>query len=94
MITMNKINTSYLIGPLDYVVPRDPEVGYIKVIIPAGATTVSFDVNILDDRRVEDDEIIGVTIYDLSLPYGFVLGRFSSANITITDNDGKLHSLC
>ena len=97
MIAFNKIHIRYLTGPLDYVVPTNPAIGFIKVVIPAGATTTSFDINIIDDKRLEgleSPEIIGISIYELSVPYGFILGPVSSANISIIDDDGKYNYLC
>ena len=56
-----------------------------KLTFTAGETTKSFAVTILDDTKVEADEVFGVT---LSSPTGGVaLGMPSSARVTIVEND-------
>ena len=78
---------NYFTGGEDYEVPPNQ---YIKVIIPAGMTRISFDIKITDDNKVEYDETFRGTIFDLSLPYGFNLGSIASATFTILDGDSKL----
>ena len=76
----------YLTGDEDYEIPPNQ---YVKVRFSAGQTRVSFDVNIIDDDLMENSETFRITIYDLSVPYGITLGFYTSAEVTIVDNDSK-----
>ena len=73
-------------GGEDYDIPQNQ---YIKVRFPAGETTVSFDVDIIDDYEIEGREIFHVTIFDLSVPNGINLGFIRTAEIVIIDDDSK-----
>ena len=46
-------------------------------------------MNIIDDEDIEGAETFRVSIFELSVPYGVTLGFDTSAEVTITDNDGK-----
>ena len=76
----------YLIGGEDYEIPKDQ---YISVKFAAGQTSALFDVNIIDDKEIEDTETFLVSIFELSVPFGVTLGITTSAEVSITDNDGK-----
>ena len=74
---------SSLIGGGDYAS------GPYSVTIPAGHTSVSFDISITDDDLVEDDEILRLAIMPESLPYLVSRGNPGVAMITIVSDDGK-----
>jgi len=63
--------------------------GPYNVIIPAGHTSVSFDVPIIDDIILEDDENFNLGIICKSLPNFFSRGNPSVATIIIMNDDGK-----
>ena len=64
--------------------------GQITVIIPAGRTSVSFDVTILDDIIIEEDiESFQLSIVDVSLPHDVSVGRIQNATVNIIDDDCK-----
>jgi len=60
-----------------------------NVTFPAGVTCASFDIPINDDMISEDYETFDITIMELSLPYGVILGGTDKATVTIVDNDSK-----
>ena len=62
-----------------------------KVIFPSGKTRASFDVNIINDERVEHNETFRIIIDSPSLPYGVNFGSHSvsSAVALILDDDSK-----
>ena len=74
----------YHIGGVDYG-PRGP----YNVTIPAGRTTVSFDVLILDDNVLEENEEFILTILAESLPNDIRLGNPNKSTVTIVDDDSK-----
>jgi len=64
--------------------------GPYNVMIPAGVTSVTFDVPITDDNILEGNENFMLTINQSSLPTGIICGIPDSATVTIVeDNDGK-----
>ena len=64
--------------------------GQITVIIPAGRTSVSFDVTILDDIIIEEDiESFQLSIVDVSLPHDVSVGSIQNATVNIIDDDCK-----
>ena len=48
----------------------------------------------VDNVRLESGETFRVSIDPLSLPYGVVLGRFTSSEVLILDNDSKFIGGC
>ena len=75
--------TSGFIGDDDYIS------GPYNITIPAGHTSVSFDISITDDGVVEDDETFRLAIMPESLPYLVSRGSSGVAMITIVSDDGK-----
>ena len=57
-------------------------------MIPAGQTNVKFDVTIMDNDVVENDENINLAINSDMLPNKITLGNPGSTVVTIVDNDG------
>ena len=56
------------------------------VTIPAGQTSASFTIPIIDDQLNEDNEVLQLT---LSNPQGAVLSPSAAINLTIVDNDPR-----
>ncbi|MCY2995652.1 MAG: Ig-like domain-containing protein [Planctomycetota bacterium] len=54
------------------------------VTIPAGQTSVTVDLTPVDDEQVEASETADLTVVNGS---GYAVGSFSSAEVTIADND-------
>jgi len=79
-----KFNT----GGIDY---GSKPLSYIPVVFSAGVTSISFDVQIINDDILEQSETFRVSIEPISLPYGITLGSTESAVVTIQDDDG-MHS--
>ena len=67
----------------------DYDSGIYTVTIPAGQTSVPFDVPINDDDIVEGNEDFTVTIVQSSLPDGVTRGNPGSATVNIVDDDCK-----
>jgi len=63
--------------------------GPYNVTILAGHTSVSFDVTIIDDNILEDNENFSLVIISESLPTLFSHGNPSVATIIIMNDDGK-----
>ena len=59
------------------------------IIIPAGATTVTFNISINNDDTLEPDEDFVLTIDEILLPTGVSGGTPAEAMVTIMDNDRK-----
>ena len=57
-------------------------------MIPAGQTNVKFDVTIMNDDVVENDENITLEINSDMLPNKITLGNPGSTVVTIVDDDG------
>ena len=71
-----------LLGSLDYTG------GPYNFIIPAGQKTFSFDISIINDLTVEENENFTVII-TTELPSHVTRGNPGVTGITIVDNDGK-----
>ena len=65
--------------------------GPYDVILSAGTTTASFDVPIISDNILENDEEFILTINPSSLPSNVNVGIFENSTITVVDDDGKLN---
>ena len=63
--------------------------GPYNVTIPAGHTSVSFNITIIDNNVVEDNKIFSLTIAPESLPYLVSRGNPGVAMVTIVNDDGK-----
>ena len=74
-------------GAVDY------DSGPYTVMFPAGVTSVPFDVPIIDDIILEQNEQFGLTIVSSSLPNRFTADNFSEVTVTIIDNDSEWHSI-
>ena len=68
----------------------DYDSGPYNVTIPAGQTTVTFDVPINNDNILEGNENFTLTINEPSLPTGVTRGDPGQATVTIVDDDRKL----
>ena len=79
---INKSNT-IIDGGVDY------DSGIYTVTIPAGQTSVPFDVPINDDDIFEGNEDFDLTIIRTTLPDGVTRGNPGNASVTIVDNDCK-----
>ena len=58
-------------------------------MIPAGATTVPFNISIFNDSILEGNEDFDITIIPSSLPNDVSRGNPRTATVTIVDDDGK-----
>ena len=67
----------------------DYDSGIYNVTIPAGETSVPFDIGINDDNIFEGNEDFDLTIIRNTLPDGVTRGNPNSARVTIMDNDRK-----
>ena len=67
----------------------DYDSGIYNVVIPAGQTSVPFDVPINDDNILEGNEDFGLTIIRNTLPDGVTRGDPFRATVTIRDDDSK-----
>ena len=67
----------------------DYDSGIYTVTIPAGQTSVPFDVPINDDDTFEGNEDFDLTIIRTSLPDGVTRGDPFRATVTIVDDDRK-----
>ena len=63
--------------------------GPYSFTIPAGVTSVPFNIPINNDNILEDNKNFTLTI-NPSLPIGVMVGNLSQATVTIVDNDCKL----
>ena len=52
-------------------------------------TSVSFDVPINDDNVLEGAETFNISIVPYLLPNGLIPDTLGTANVTITDSNGK-----
>ncbi|XP_065884189.1 uncharacterized protein [Dysidea avara] len=65
----------------------DYDSGIYNVVIPAGQTSVPFDVPINDDDILEGNEDFDLTIIRNTLPDGVTRGNPASATVTIVDDE-------
>ena len=71
----------------------DYDSGPYAVTIPAGVTSVTFNISIYNDDTLEPNEDFMLTIDDSLLPTGVTGGTHGEATVTIMDNDRK-HKIC
>ena len=76
----------YLTGNRDYEFPRG---GYIQVVVSGGNDRVSFNITIKDDIIVERNENFRLSIVNVSLPCGVIVGSRQSAEVVIFDDERK-----
>ena len=67
----------------------DYDSGIYNIVIPAGETSVPFDVPINNDNILEGNENFDLTIIRNTLPDGVTRGDPFSATVTIRDDDSK-----
>ena len=60
-----------------------------NITIPAGQTTFSFNVSIIDDDVLEGNEDFNLIILAESLPNNITLGDHNRSTVTIVDEDSK-----
>ena len=70
----------------------DYESGPYTVIFPAGEISVLFDVPIIDDHVLEENEMFNIIINSSSLPSRVNVINPYEATVIIVDNDGKYTS--
>ena len=67
--------------------------GPYNVTFPAGETTMSFNVSVIDDNIVERNEIFTLSIDNNALPRGVVRLTPHSVSVIIENDDSKLIKL-
>ena len=77
------VDSSFRTEDADY----DP--GPYKVIFPAEQTTIEFNVSIIDDNVLENDEQFNLMIDGGALPDDIMLGDPHTTVVTIVNDDGK-----
>ena len=65
--------------------------GPYTVTFPAGSTTATFNVPIIDDNILEGNEYFILTIDETSLPTDVTRGTPGEATVTIVDDDCELN---
>ena len=70
-------------GDVDY------DSGLYTVTFPAGVTSVSFNVPIIDDEELEKREMFRIIIVRLSLPKGIRCGITCKSRVIIINDDCK-----
>lgn len=84
-LTVNIANGPGAVHGADYTTNPNGSTGTITLNVPAGATTVTFDVTIVDDAVLEDTETLTFTIN--SVPAGALVDTHDSTVLSIGDND-------
>jgi len=73
-----------------FLIEDDYDVGPYNVTFPAGDTTVSFNVTIIDDRILESDETFQLSINTEKLPDNVTINDPINITVNIVDDDCKL----
>ena len=68
---------------------QDIRLGYVTVKFAAGQTRAPVDIKIIDDRIYENSESFQLTIAEVSLPDGFIIGANGNSIVDIMDNEGN-----
>ena len=68
----------------------DYNFGPYSVAFPIGSTNASFNITIIDDNVLEDDEMFNISI--TSITNGHIVGTPAVATVTILDTTGKCHN--
>ena len=63
--------------------------GPYTITFSPGSTTASFDIAIIDDSVLENEESFTLTIDPSSLPSRVTAGASNSSRVTIMDDEGK-----
>ena len=58
-------------------------------MIPAGERNNSFEISIIDDKILENDESFDLNINTNTLPDGIIVGSPDTATVIITNDDSK-----
>ena len=83
------LTCQYFTGGVDYVS------GPYSVTIPAGETSASFDLSIINDNNIfEGNESFTLTIRTSSLPDRVMTEPFCDRTVTIVDDDCKYFFSC
>ena len=72
----------HTVGDVDYYS------GPYNISFPIGSTNASFDITIIDDGVLEDDEMFNISI--TSITNGHIVGTPAVATVTIIDTTSKL----
>ena len=72
-----------------YIGNDDYASGVYTVMIPAGSTMVSFNILIVNENKLEDNEKFDIIIVPGSLPDNVTHGNPGRATVTIFDDDGS-----
>ena len=64
--------------------------GPYSVTFPAGITNVTFNIQIINDNMVENNETFTLAIDSSSLPTGIMVDSPRQATVTIINDDGKV----
>ena len=68
---------------------EDDSSGPYYITLAAGMTRISFNVSILDDKILEEDENFVLTIDPSSLPCSLTTGDHDQATVTILEDECK-----
>ena len=68
--------------------------GPYYVTFPAGIKLASFNVPIINDIVMENDENFNLTIDGSLLPRGFNIINHATCTVTIVDDDGNMQLRC
>ena len=72
-----------------YGIDNDYSAGPYNVTMPAGFTETSYDITILDDNVLEENETFYLLINPSTLPRSVTVGDINQAGITIINDDSK-----
>ena len=78
-----------IVNSNDFTGGDDYNVGPYSVIIPAGETSGSFEISIIDDQMLENNESFDLNIDINTLPDDVTLGSPDSATMIIINDDSK-----
>ena len=67
----------------------DYDSGPYNVIVPAGSTSIPFDVNITNNNILESNETFSLNITSSSVPDRVYISSPRQSALTIIDNDSK-----
>ena len=79
-----------IVAHYDIIAGVDYVSGPYTVTFPAGVTKVSFNVDIIDDAILENNETFELSINSNTLLDRVIINNPSKVTVTIVDNDGKL----
>ena len=73
----------------DHIGGNDYTIEPSLVMIPAGERNGSFEISIIDDKILENDESFDLNINTNTLPGGITVGSPDTATVIITNDDSK-----